>query len=170
MPVLEDVRDVSSPVAAQEPGFEFLLRDLLQRRQLVGDPSNALDAEPLPAPVSDRPTVLVVDDDSTLLATLADMLGRGFRVVTAASGADAIATFKTTPVDVVVTDLAMPGMNGLQVARQCKAIRPSVPVLMVTAWESLVGPEDAAAHGIDGILTKPVRAAALVRAIQGLLE
>ncbi|HSE92935.1 MAG TPA: hypothetical protein VLF19_06485, partial [Methylomirabilota bacterium] len=80
MPGLEEVLEAHGPVATQERDFEFLLRDMLQHRRLVGDPSNALDAEPLPAPASDRPTVLVVDDDATLLATLADMLGRAFRV------------------------------------------------------------------------------------------
>lgn len=112
----------------------------------------------------------MVDDDVTLLTTFAEMLGRTYRVVTAANGTEAIAAFKSTTIDVVVTDLAMPGMNGLQVASQCKALRPAVPVLMITAWEALIGPDDASEHGIDGILTKPVRAATLVRAVQDLVQ
>src|SRR5262245_66688498 len=81
----------------------------------VGSPSNALDDDPQLGAAGDRPTVLLIDDDPILLATFADMLGRGYRVVTAANGTDAVAIFQKTLVDVVVTDLAMPGMNGLQV-------------------------------------------------------
>jgi len=135
----------------------------------VGSPSNALDDDPQLGAAGDRPTVLLIDDDPILLATFADMLGRVYRVVTASNGADAVAIFQKTPVDVVVTDLAMPGMNGLQVARRCKMLRPAVPVLMVTAWEALVGPDDIARYGIDRILTKPLRAETLVRAIQDLV-
>ncbi len=144
--------------------------DILQHRNLVGNPSNASDSEPQPGWSGVRPTVLVVDDDITLLPTFAEMLGRTHRVVTATNGAEAIATFRSTAVDVVVTDLAMPGMNGLQLASQCKAIRPAVPVLMITAWEALIGPDDTFEHGIDGILTKPIRAATLVRAVQDLVQ
>ncbi len=166
MPVLEEIRNAGLTPGV---GFDSMPRDMLRHGQLVGSPSNALDGEPQRGSTSDRPTVLLVDDDTTLLATFADILARGLRVVTATNGADAVTTFVTTSVDIVVTDLAMPDMNGLQVARRCKTIRPSVPVLMVTAWEALVSPDDAAEHGIDGILTKPVRAATLVRAIQDLL-
>jgi CheY-like chemotaxis protein len=170
MPVLEEIRDAGGSSAAPERGRESLLRDMLEHRNLVGTPSNAPAGDSHPAGSGGRPTVLVIDDDATLLATFADMLSRGYRVITAASGAEAIAKFKSSDIDVVVTDLAMPGMNGLQVASQCKAIRPVVPVLMVTAWEALIGPDDASEHGIDGVLTKPVRAAALVRAVQDLVQ
>src|SRR5262245_27975968 len=151
MPVVEDVRNRAGSKA-------------------VGSPSNALDDGPHLSGASDRPIVLLIDDDPILLVTFADMLGRGYRVVTAGNGADAVAIFQSTAVDVVVTDLAMPGMNGLQVASRCKMLRPAVPVVMVTAWEALVGPDDAAGHGIDRILTKPLRAATLVRAIQDLMS
>jgi CheY-like chemotaxis protein len=170
MPVLEhQVRDASDP-AAREARLDSMLRDMLEHRNLVGTPTNAPDDHPHLPRSGDRPTVLVVDDDATLLMTFAEMLGRAYRVVTAANGNEAIATFRSTDIDVVVTDLAMPGMNGLQVASLCKAIRPAVPVLMVTAWEALIGPDDASEHGIDGILTKPVRAATLVRAVQDLVQ
>jgi len=170
MPVLEQQVRAAGDPAAHEAKLESLLHDMLQHRNLVGTPANAPDDHPHPPRSGDRPTVLVVDDDVTLLTTFAEMLGRAYRVVTAVNGSEAIAKFRSTAVDVVVTDLAMPGMNGLQVASLCKAIRPAVPVLMVTAWEALLGPDDASEHGIDGVLTKPVRAATLVRAVQDLVQ
>lgn len=170
MPVLDHVRDAGDPAAPQETKLESVLHDMLQHRNLVGTPANAPDDRRQPPRSGDRPTVLVVDDDVTLLMTFAEMLGRTYRVVTAVNGSEAVAKFRSTAVDVIVTDLAMPGMNGLQVASLCKAIRPAVPVLMVTAWEALIGPDDASEHGIDGVLTKPVRAATLVRAVQDLVQ
>lgn len=165
----ERVHDVGNPVAGQTK-LDSTLRNLLQHRNLIGTTSNAPDdRRHLPASGSHL-TVLVVDDDATLLTTFAGILEHTYRVVTAADGTEAIAKFEGTAVDVVVTDLAMPGMNGLQLASRCKAIRPTVPVLMITAWEALIEPAEAWEHGIDGILTKPVRAATLVGAIQELAQ
>jgi len=164
MPTLEGLQGAADAPARRES----LLRDMLQHRQLVGTPSNASDAAPEAGSADASPIVLVVDDDATLLATFAEMLARSFRVVTATNGVDAVATFRTTPVDAIVTDLAMPGMNGLQVASLCKTIRPGVPVVMVTAWEALIASDEASRHGIDTILTKPVRATTLLRAVRDL--
>lgn len=167
----EPVHHAGNPVVASpEVKPESMLHGMLRRRNLVGPDANAPhDRRQLP-PAATHLTVLVVDDDTILLATFAGILEDTYRVVTAADGAEAIAKLESTAVDVVVTDLAMPGMNGLQLASRCKALRPGVPVLMITAWEALIGPDDAWEHGIDGILTKPVRAATLLRAIQELAQ
>jgi len=116
-----------------------------------------------------KPTVLIADDDARLLAMLEEVLAKDFTVITARSGASALTQFGRQPVDIVVTDLAMPSLNGLQVAAKCKAANPSVPVLMLTAWDVLLSDEDLADAGVDDVLPKPVLVHQLSDRLQKLL-
>ncbi|HXG04888.1 MAG TPA: response regulator, partial [Candidatus Binatia bacterium] len=102
---------------------------------------------------------LVVDDDPDVREMLRDILSNaGHVVVTAADGADGVERFKADPAfDVVITDLAMPKLNGLQLARVCKTLRPSVPVVMLTGWGVLLNEDELAEHGVDEVISKPVR-------------
>ena len=104
-----------------------------------------------------KPTVLVADDDEQLVAMLEEVLTHEFRVVTAHNGASALVQFARYPVDIVVTDLAMPGYNGLDFALKCKTAKPSVQVVLLTAWDVLVTDEDRERHSVDHVVAKPVR-------------
>lgn len=116
-----------------------------------------------PAPVAhatDGPAhCLVVDDDPHVRQLISDILtNAGHVVVMATDGSDGIAKFKSdTSFDVVVTDLAMPKLNGLQLARHCKTLRPAVPIVMLTGWGMLLTEDELAEHGVDEVLSKPVR-------------
>jgi signal transduction histidine kinase/CheY-like chemotaxis protein len=102
---------------------------------------------------------LVVDDDPHVRQLISDILtNAGHVVVMAVDGADGVEKFKTdTSFEVVVTDLAMPKLNGLQLARHCKTLRPAVPVVMLTGWGMLLTEDELAEHGVDEVLSKPVR-------------
>ena len=113
-----------------------------------------------------KPTVLIADDDPQLLAMLEEVLSKDFTVITARSGASALTQFGRNAVDIVLTDLAMPSFNGLQVAAKCKAAKPSVPILMLTTWDVLLSDEDLADAGVDDVLAKPV----LVHELSGRLQ
>src|SRR5437762_12047237 len=113
-----------------------------------------------------KPTVLIADDDPQLLAMLEEVLSKDFTVITARSGASALTQFRRNAVDIALTDLAMPSFNGLQVAAKCKAAKPSVPILMLTAWDVLLSDEDLADAGVDDVLAKPV----LVHQLSGRLQ
>ncbi len=115
-------------------------------------------------------TILVVDDEPTLLATLAENLGEdGFRVVTAADGREALVRFRADRPDLVVLDLMLPELSGLEV---CRIIRQesSVPVLMLTArtgeLDTVVGLE----VGADDYVTKPFSLRELQARIRALLR
>jgi len=115
-------------------------------------------------------TILVVDDEPTLLATLAENLGAdGFRVVTAADGREALVRFRADRPDLVVLDLMLPELSGLEV---CRIIRQesSVPVLMLTArtgeLDTVVGLE----VGADDYVTKPFSLRELQARIRALLR
>src|SRR5438093_12330185 len=102
-----------------------------------------------------KPTVLIADDDAQLLAMLEEVLAKDFTVITARSGASALTQFGRHAVDIVVTDLAMPSFNGMQVAAKCKAAKPSVPILMLTSWDVLLSDEYLADAGVVVVEDKP---------------
>ncbi|MGH7308039.1 MAG: hybrid sensor histidine kinase/response regulator [Candidatus Rokuibacteriota bacterium] len=115
---------------------------------------------PRSVPASGGPArCLVVDDDPQVRQMISDILtNAGHGVVMAVDGADGIDKFKNdSSFDVVVTDLAMPKLNGLQMARLCKTLRPAVPVVMLTGWGVLLTESELAEHGVDEVLSKPVR-------------
>jgi signal transduction histidine kinase len=102
--------------------------------------------------------VLVVDDEQPVREALADMLRlTRHEVVTASEGIEALERFRAGPFDLVLTDLAMPGMSGWQVAQAVKAIRPEVPVVLVTGWGVELPAEQLRASGVDRVMTKPFR-------------
>ncbi len=100
--------------------------------------------------------ILVVDDEQSLLLTLAGNLELdGFEVTTAENGERALALFRAEPFDLVFSDVRMPGMNGVDLFRKIRAIRPECPVVLMTAFavEGLV--RDAIQEGVFTVLPKP---------------
>ena len=98
--------------------------------------------------------ILLVDDDPGVLFALAELLqARGHRTVTAGGGSEALAHLEA--VDVVITDLAMPGMNGVELLEQVMARDAALPVIMVTAHGSERAAVDAMKKGAYDYLAKP---------------
>ncbi len=124
-------------------------------------PVSTVEAEP-PGPASLQAVsplrCLVVDDEQPVLEVLGDILAAGgHSAVLVTDGAEAIRRFTAEPFDIVFTDLAMPGVNGWQVARAVKDHAPSVPVLLVTGWGVELSPDELHGKGIDAVLSKPVK-------------
>jgi CheY-like chemotaxis protein len=114
--------------------------------------------------------VLLVDDDDDNRDLLSEVLETaGFVVARAASVSEALAALAAGPVDVVLTDVGMPGMGGVELARAAKRLAPTVPVIAVTGW----GERDdiAAARGreIDVVLLKPVDVSVLADTVGELV-
>lgn len=115
------------------------------------------------------PRILIVDDDPQFLDVLESILEEdGFSVGRAASGREAIDRFDAEEFDLVVTDKRMPQGSGVELARHIKAVRPSIPIIMVSAFGpgDLGNPED---EGIFRFLKKPVRLPALMGAVEEAL-
>jgi CheY-like chemotaxis protein len=109
-----------------------------------------------PGPASVR--VLVIDDEPFVRETLEEILRlQQHDVVVADDGISGLARFREGAFDLVMTDLAMPGMSGWQVAQAVKTARPQVPVVLVTGWGVEVQADDLKRHGVDRVLTKPFR-------------
>jgi CheY-like chemotaxis protein len=112
----------------------------------------------MPVTGTEAVRVLVIDDEPFVRDTLGDILRQQHhQVVVADDGASGLARFRETPFDLVMTDLAMPGMSGWQVAKAVKAVRPQVPVVLVTGFGVEVQPDEMQTHGVDRVMTKPFR-------------
>ena len=84
---------------------------------------------------SARSIVLVVDDEEGVREVMTAALASKQRdVLTAASGEEALEVVKRTPVDLVLLDLSMPGLNGVETFRELHALRPALPVIIVTGY------------------------------------
>jgi CheY-like chemotaxis protein len=91
------------------------------------------------------------------------LAGAGFEVVAAASGSEGLKSLSERSVDVIVTDVGMPGMGGLELAAAAKRVAPSVPIIVVTGWAER---EDiSSAREVAAVLVKPVDPDALAQAV-----
>jgi two-component system response regulator HydG len=117
--------------------------------------------------VSLRASVLVVEDDAGMVAMLESGLSRqGYDVKSVHSGDEAFELLKTEDVDVVVTDLNMRGMNGLELCERIVVNRPDVPVIVITAFGSLDTAVSAIRAGAYDFLAKPFEVTVLRIAIE----
>jgi DNA-binding NtrC family response regulator len=115
--------------------------------------------------------VFIVDDEKEMVDLV--QLGlkkRGFTVVPLMSGADALAAMTEHDVDVVVTDLNMKGMTGLELCQRIVADRPDIPVIVLTAFGSFETAVGAIRAGAYDFVTKPVEIEALAIAIRRAAE
>jgi CheY-like chemotaxis protein len=101
--------------------------------------------------------VLVVDDDPVVGKSFERVLEpKGYAVIAAANGAEALARLEAESYDMVYTDIKMPGMDGIEVARRIKASRPWLPVVIVTGYGTEANEKEARAIGVADFLKKPL--------------
>jgi DNA-binding NtrC family response regulator len=102
-------------------------------------------------------SILVVDDDAEVLESLADALaGAGLSVQVADSGESALGCLNDVPADVVLTDVRMPGMGGLELLRRLRKSRPEMDVIVMTAFDDLPTVSNAMREGAADFLVKPL--------------
>ena len=115
--------------------------------------------------------LLVVDDDSEVREALGRALKlEGFSVVLAANGAAALEAVRETPPDALVLDVAMPGIDGLAVARALRAAEDRTPILMLTARDAIADRVFGLNAGADDYLVKPFALVELVARVNALLR
>jgi CheY-like chemotaxis protein len=115
---------------------------------------------PRPAPAAaprDRHVMVVDDDDDNLEATRWVLEGLGQRVSAARSGAEALALLaEGGPVDLVLCDIGMPGLDGWEVAERIQQIRPGTRTFLISGWASEIAPDDPRLRSVRGVLPKPL--------------
>src|SRR5438093_3783970 len=118
-----------------------------------------------------RGTVLVVEDEAYVRASLGELLGaRGFDVILAASATEAHDQLARAPVDLVLTDLKMPGADGLELVRRLHAASPNLPVLVLTGHGTIASAVECIKAGAADYILKPADPDALELALVRALE
>ena len=118
-----------------------------------------------------RPTVLVVDDERANLESLRRTLEReGLAVLTAADGNEGLARLREHRVDVVLTDLKMPGMDGVELLRSVKALAPDTEVILMTAFGTVETAVAAMKDGAHDFVTKPFKRMQILKTVRLALE
>ena len=154
----------------EKPGerpAEFVLRLPLAAGAQIGRQGHRSPVVAASAPSGRR--VMFVDDEA-MLAELAqlELEGLGYSVRTYTASLDALEAFRTDPagVDLVIADQTMPRMTGFELARQMLALRPDLPIILVTGYSEIVNDLQARAIGIRDYLIKPITPETLAEAIR----
>jgi excisionase family DNA binding protein len=118
---------------------------------------SATPARPV-APVAGRPRVLVVDDEATIRDLLSKTLALAeYDVDLAPDGRSALERLRMIPYDLLITDLKMPGVDGLAVIREARRLKADIPVIIITGFSTEASAIEAVNLGVSGYLTKPFR-------------
>ena len=116
-------------------------------------------------------TILVVDDEKNYTLVMAALLSdEGFNTLTAESGASALTYIENEELDLVLTDMTMPGMDGIELLSRVKEARPEIPVVMMTAFGTVEKAVEAMKKGAFDYITKPFKNEELLRIIRKALE
>jgi signal transduction histidine kinase/ligand-binding sensor domain-containing protein/DNA-binding response OmpR family regulator len=121
---------------------------------------------------STLPTVLVIEDSNEIRDYIASSLSPGYNVYTATNGREGLKLAQKKMPDIIVSDIMMPEMDGLELCRMMKGdIRTShIPVILLTAKDSIRDKKEGYESGADSYLTKPFSAKLLISRIYNLLE
>ncbi|HEX8253444.1 MAG TPA: sigma-54 dependent transcriptional regulator [Thermoanaerobaculia bacterium] len=115
--------------------------------------------------------ILIVDDEEVLRDVLDVMLRReGFEILTAASGEEALHVLETEDVDLVILDVMLPGISGIDTLRALRISNPSLPVIVITAFSSIDGAIEAMKYGAFHYIPKPFKNEEVILTVNKALE
>jgi len=125
------------------------------------------------SPPTGSESILIVDDEPSLLIVVEKMLQRkGYIVQAFQHPAEALERFAADPdaFDLILTDMDMPGINGVRLCAEIKALHADIPVIVCTGHSSLVNADNAAGAGFSGYISKPILAGDLARMVRQVLD
>jgi two-component system response regulator HydG len=134
-------------------------------------PAAPLPVPRLPEPSADATTVLVVDDERSNVESLEKIFVReGMRVLTAFDAKRALEQVRSHKVDVVLTDLMMPGTTGLELLPAIKQVAPDVEIVLMTAYGSVEAAVSAMREGAYDFVEKPLKRLSIVKSVRKAAE
>ncbi len=116
--------------------------------------------------------ILIVDDELDMLMLLRMMIedSTDYEVETTNNPSEAIKMLKEKDIDLVISDLKMPGMDGIELFDELREVSPDVPVIIITAYGSLELADEAMKKGVADFITKPFRKDNILFTISRVLE
>ena len=121
--------------------------------------------------IAESNTVLVVDDDRNTRESLRRALSRaGYDVLTAEDGSKAVPVLQERDIDLLITDYKMPGIDGLRLATTAQVVRPSVAIIMISAFANVDTAVSAIKQGVFDVIEKPVKLRDVKKAAARALE
>lgn len=118
-----------------------------------------------------RKHILLVEDDESILFGLQDILeGEGYQISTASNGIDGLKIATEKPIDLLVLDIMLPGMNGLEICKKIKKEKMNLPIIMLTAKSSELDKISGLDYGADDYITKPFSLSELLARIRAILR
>ena len=164
------VKDLEGEITVRsQPGAGTEFRIWLPAVDSAPAPEDEIAAKPVRGGAEH---ILLVDDEAAISEMIRLVLTRlGYTVSAFTHPDDALAAFRDapTPVDLLITDMTMPGRTGLDLARQVRQQQPDLPVIICTGYADAIPPESAAAEGVAALLTKPVGKDELSAAVRRVL-
>lgn len=142
--------------------WRFRKRDidawLESQRPRTGRPVTSPTTQPRATAPAGRPRVLVVDDEASIRDLLSKTLALAeYDVDLAPDGRAALDRLRMIPYDLLITDLKMPGVDGLTVIREARRLKADLPVIIITGFSNEASAIEAVNLGVSGYLTKPFR-------------
>jgi len=121
--------------------------------------------------VPEKPGVLIVDDDKVLASVLQQGLkASAYSCEIALSGDSALVMIANTPFDVMVTDIVMPGMDGLELTYKAKQLKPALAVIVMTGFQQEESYDRAVGYGASDFIKKPFSIQALIERIDRVIR
>jgi PAS domain S-box-containing protein len=152
------------------PGKGTEVRVYLPVMEKMVEEKRIENSEPLPGGAE---KILLVDDEEVIARMEKQMLERlGYHVTAHTSSIDALNAFKTNidAFDLVISDMTMPNMNGIQLARELVSVQPGTPIIICTGFSDKIDEKSAKAMGIKEFLLKPVVKSDLAKMVRKVLD
>ena len=116
-------------------------------------------------------TILIVDDEKNYLVVLEALLGaEGYETITSPGAYNALELLRGSDIDLVITDVRMPGMSGMDLLRECKRLKPELPVIVMTAYGTIEMAVEAMREHAYDYITKPFQNEQLKLTVKKALE
>jgi PAS domain S-box-containing protein len=153
-------------VSAPGQGTAFILRLPVVRGQV-----ERVNPNVRPQEMNNKLRILFAEDDTLIQEVIKDfLLGEGHSIEVACDGKEGLSKFGKGEFDLVLTDRAMPGMNGDQLASLIKQMRPQQPIILMSGYGDLMNAAGEMPVGVDKVIGKPINLALLMETIREVLQ
>lgn len=115
-----------------------------------------------------KKSILICDDEEGVRESLKLILEKDYELLFAANGDEALAMIKKGPIDIVIMDIKMPRMDGIETMRKLKTIKPDVKILVTSGYKSVETAQEAVTAGAANYIVKPFERAEIINAVKKL--